>query len=60
MLWAWANGAALWRIGQRFGKSERTMHNWIARATLLIAVRLNQANAARRRAAAKKARRGGR
>lgn len=57
MLWAWANGAALWRIGQRFGKSERTMHNWIARATLLIAGQLNQADAARRRTASKRARR---
>lgn len=58
MLWAWANGAALWRIGQRFGKSERTMHNWIARAALVIAAQLNQAEAMRRRAAAKKIRRG--
>lgn len=58
MLWAWANGAALWRIGQRFGKSERTMHNWIARAALVIAAQLNQADAARRRATAKKLRRG--
>ena len=57
LLWAWANGAALWRIGQRFGKSERTMHNWIARAALVIAAQLNNAVAARRRAAAKRARR---
>ena len=59
MLWAWANGAALWRIGQRFGKSERTMHNWIARATLLIAGRLNRQDAASRRRAAVQASRPG-
>lgn len=43
MLWGWANGRALWKIAQRFGKSERTINNWINRACGVIAGSLARA-----------------
>jgi hypothetical protein len=42
MLWAYARGIALWRIGQMFRRSERTMRTWIDRAAAKIAERIRK------------------
>lgn len=37
LLWTWANGGQIWRIGQRFGKSEAQIRYWRDRVCGLIA-----------------------
>jgi hypothetical protein len=42
MLWMWANCSQMWRIAQRFRKSERTIHNWLGRACNVLAGLLSE------------------
>jgi hypothetical protein len=42
LLWKWANGRQLWRLGQEWGKSESQIRYWLTRACGVIAGQLER------------------
>lgn len=42
LVWAWANGAAWWRLADRWGRNERTLRRWLDGALAVIVGALNE------------------